>query len=126
MRRCSNVRFVRALPRCATDDIAFVVGRTKAACDLVSQYLSPDFRGLLLASYDLSKLDEFLRTAEQDRMGSEVTVAVGKKTKKGPADTGEGGKRKKVAAKTSKGVEQLKKANIHGMSKLSTFFGKKA
>ena len=34
-------------------------------------------------------------------------------------------KKRKQAAQTSRGVEKLKKANVKGMAKLSTFFTKK-
>lgn len=39
---------------------------------------------------------------------------------------GDGDKKKKKDAKSSHGVEKLKKASVAGMSKLSTFFTKKA
>ncbi|KAJ8077250.1 hypothetical protein AAF712_004134 [Marasmius tenuissimus] len=97
------------------------MGRMKSACDLVSQYLTPDFRTLLLASYDFAKLDEYLQRLENERMCVDVPAAGNKKVKK----EGTGDKRKKGAAKASSGVEKLKKANTNGMAKLSTFFAKK-
>jgi ribonuclease H2 subunit B len=50
-----------------------------------------------------------------------VDTKVGKKGK-APTDAAEGGKKRKNA---SHGVEQLKKANTKGMSKISSFFGGK-
>lgn len=38
--------------------------------------------------------------------------------------TGTGGEKKRKAAKGSHGVETLKKANVNGMAKLSSFFKK--
>ena len=47
-------------------------------------------------------------------------------TKPRAADAVEdGGKKRKAKSKGSQGVERLKKANISGMAKLSTFFQKK-
>jgi len=37
----------------------------------------------------------------------------------------DGGKKRKAKSKASQGVERLKKANISGMAKLSSFFQKK-
>ncbi|KAF9263337.1 hypothetical protein L218DRAFT_987713 [Marasmius fiardii PR-910] len=102
------------------------LGRVKAACDLVAQYLSPEFRSLLLASYDFTKLEEHFKKLEEEKMCVEAP-SNGRKTKKGQSvDVGVDNKRKKGAAKGSQGVEKLKKANITGMAKMTTFFGKKA
>lgn len=51
--------------------------------------------------------------------------AVEARESKESGDTKDAGTDKKRKAKTSVGVEKLKKANIKGMSKLSTFFQKK-
>lgn len=51
--------------------------------------------------------------------------AVEARESKESGDTKDTGTDKKRKAKTSVGVEKLKKANIKGMSKLSTFFQKK-
>ena len=51
--------------------------------------------------------------------------AVEARESKESGDPKDAGTDKKRKAKTSVGVEKLKKANIKGMSKLSTFFQKK-
>ncbi|KAG1862529.1 ribonuclease H2, subunit B [Suillus subalutaceus] len=107
-------------------------GRIKLACELLSQYLPRDILQDLIASYDLSKLDAHVKT----RAKPAKSVAAGNKNQKRKKDTeatanadvdtsGDGDKKKK-GAKSSHGVEKLKKANVAGMSKLSTFFTKKA
>ncbi|KAG6885970.1 hypothetical protein C0993_006897 [Termitomyces sp. T159_Od127] len=98
-------------------------GRLRAACDLLGQYLSPELRGLMMKSYDFTALDAHLKAA-MDEAAAAITVSTkgGKKTKSQLA-TGEDKKRK--PAKGSHGVEKLKKVNVNGMAKLSTFFKKK-
>ena len=44
----------------------------------------------------------------------------------GNSPKGTDGKKRKGAAKASQGVEKLKKANVKGMAKLSSFFQKAA
>jgi len=94
--------------------------RVKTTCEVVSQYLSPLWKEKLLASYDLSRLDAHLKAladeaqavitrADSDPKLKDATNAPNKKPKKG-----------------SFGVEKLKKANVAGMAKLSSFFTKKA
>ncbi|KAG7098771.1 hypothetical protein E1B28_000679 [Marasmius oreades] len=103
------------------------LGRVKTACDLVSQYLSPDFRSLLLASYDFKKLDEYYKTLEEEKMCMEAPTNDAKKTKKEQSLDGiVDNKRKKGTIKGTQGVEKLKKVNINGMAKLTTFFGRKS
>lgn len=54
-----------------------------------------------------------------------LSTEPGKRGKAGNAvTTGDGNKKRKTNA--SQGVEKLKKANVAGMSKLSTFFMKKS
>ena len=60
---------------------------------------------------------------EQSLASENNTVA---KKKAGPATVSEGAKKRKKDGKGSQGVEKLKKANVNGMSKLSTFFTRKA
>lgn len=111
------------------------VGHTRAACDLLSQYLPAHIRNMLLASYEyvqsmllrpfspllffvsFTKLDIHLKTLRGDipapmvssKANDSAPVAVEKKRK---------------GAKSSQGVEKLKKVNTTGMSKLSSFFNK--
>ncbi|EEB96940.1 hypothetical protein MPER_03836 [Moniliophthora perniciosa FA553] len=100
------------------------LARYKLACDLVSQYLSPDIRSELLASYDFVHLDQYLRNLEDEKMCAETPSSGGKKAK-GPLPNENPANGKRKAAKGSQGVEKLKKANINGMAKLTTFFTKK-
>jgi len=95
-------------------------GRTRAACDLISHYLSPENRTLLLASYDFGELDIYLQ--ETVDVLPSLTTEIAKKKSKEEKTKEEGKKRKN--AKGSLGVEKLKKANIDGMTKLSSFFNK--
>jgi len=108
------------------------VGRTKLACELLGQYLPQDVYEELLATYEyvpdatfpgemltgqisLARLDAHVKTLANEQS---LVVSDGiKKSKAGP----EAKKRKKG----SQGVEKLKKANVSGMSKLSTFFTRK-
>ncbi|ETW80883.1 hypothetical protein HETIRDRAFT_418828 [Heterobasidion irregulare TC 32-1] len=101
-----------------------VVGRIKAACDLVSQYLPPDTYKSLKASYDFSPLDEHLKALENEMTAMTVVNAPASKAKKVNGDE-QDGKKRKMKPKGSQGTEKLKKANLNGMSKISSFFQKK-
>lgn len=125
-------------------------GRTKLACELLSQYLPRDILQDLITSYDFSKLDAHVKTVRDEelallavtpdtrkRVKPVKSVAASDKNPKRKKDAnatasadvdavGDGDKKKKKDAKSSHGVEKLKKANVAGMSKLSTFFTKKA
>lgn len=124
-------------------------GRIKLACELLSQYLPRDILQDLIASYDLSKLDTHVKTVRDEELAllavapdtkkrakPAKSVTAGDKNQKRKKDpkaaanadvdaATDGDKKKKKDAKSSHGVEQLKKANVAGMSKLSTFFTKK-
>ncbi|GLB37612.1 putative ydr279p protein family (RNase H2 complex component) [Lyophyllum shimeji] len=95
-------------------------GRTRAACDLLGQYLSQDMRALLFESYDFSLLDAYFKAAKDEAAAAMIGTKNGK-IKDRPAATDE---RKRKSAKGSKGVEALKKVNVNGMAKLSSFFKK--
>lgn len=125
-------------------------GRTKLACELLSQYLPRDILQDLITSYDFSKLDAHVKTVRDEELALLAvapdtrkrakpvkSVAASDKNQKRKKDVkatagadvdavGDGDKKKKKDAKSSHGVEKLKKANVAGMSKLSTFFTKKA
>ncbi|KAJ7200492.1 ribonuclease H2, subunit B [Mycena rebaudengoi] len=94
------------------------VGRTRAACDLVAQYIPPGIRNLLMASYDFTSLDAYFKTVEDENAALVIEKPVKAKTAPVAAD-------KKRKPGTSQGVEKLKKAKTAGMAKLSTFFTKK-
>lgn len=95
------------------------LGRIRAACDLVSQYLPRDVHTTLKASYDFSALDAHLKSLQP----SEVSIGQDASKEKDSMPAKEATKKRK--GKGSQGVEKLKKANTEGMAKLSTFFKKK-
>jgi len=65
-----------------------------------------------------------LKTVKDEELAlSAVATDPGKRTKTANAGAG-GNKKRKTNA--SQGVEKLKKVNVTGMSKLSTFFTKKS
>lgn len=97
------------------------VGQLKAACDLVAHYLSPGTRTLLYASYDFTKLEAFLKKAVDEAM---ALTAPPENIKSKPVAKTVVGDKKRKNAKASHGVESLKKANVSGMAKLSSFFKK--
>ncbi|KAJ3853762.1 ribonuclease H2, subunit B [Lentinula lateritia] len=103
------------------------VGRLKIACDLVAQYLPSDLCTMHLASYDFSELDAYLEKLEEEKRLKAREASSSKNRKK--AIKKEDSKEKidkRKAPKASQGVEKLKKTNINGMAKLSTFFPKKS
>ncbi|THV02445.1 hypothetical protein K435DRAFT_836487 [Dendrothele bispora CBS 962.96] len=102
--------------------------RKKAACEIVSQYTSTEVRLAFMKSYeeDFKELDTYLRRLEDERMALDIPKAPTRGRKKAGTD-GEDAraeKPKRKAEKGSAGVEKLKKANINGMAKISTFFKK--
>lgn len=104
-----------------------ILGRTQLACDLLAQYLPPDIRTRLMASYDFAPLESHVKSLQRHHLNpsppDDVTARKDRK-RTSTASEGNGVKRKKEP-KTSQGVEKLKKANVDGMAKLSTFFVKK-
>ncbi|KIJ67963.1 hypothetical protein HYDPIDRAFT_107506 [Hydnomerulius pinastri MD-312] len=102
------------------------LGRTKLACDLLAQYLPPDIQEELLASYDFAKLDAHLKALQEEQLTLPPdNGAATKKSKNGSMKMSEDSKKRKKDTKASHGVEKLKKVNVGGMSKLSSFFTKK-
>ncbi|KAJ7772589.1 ribonuclease H2, subunit B [Mycena maculata] len=100
-------------------EILLNVGRLRAACDLVAQYIPPGIRNSLVASYDFTPLDTYFKSIDDEN----AAIAVEKPAKAKPAPTTTMDKKRKPG--TSQGVEKLKKAKTGGMAKLSTFFAKK-
>ncbi|PPQ99458.1 hypothetical protein CVT24_005265 [Panaeolus cyanescens] len=96
------------------------LGRIRAGCDLLSQYLSPEDKALMLQAYDFSELDQHIQWLHEIAVKNAATTAP---AKKGKADA-KGGDKKRKATKASHGVETLKKANVNGMAKISSFFNK--
>lgn len=106
--------------------------RHMSACNFLRCSL-PSSRGADLTGFDIlssfSQLDEHLQSlqAEAAALALASVPPTGTKSKKGGAKNteDEDGKKRKAKAKTTHGVEKLKKANTTGMSKISTFFQKK-
>jgi ribonuclease H2 subunit B len=129
------------------------VGRTKAACDLLSQYLPQPVHALLLASYEyvlvhfpdlhsrlcllsftaLEAHLQALRDADAAAILANTSNAAPSRKKGAPlgrkssskmaVDDDDEGKNKKRKAGESVGVAKLKKANISGMKTIGSFFG---
>ncbi|KAF8973124.1 ribonuclease H2, subunit B [Flammula alnicola] len=99
----------------------WTLGRIRACCDLVAQYLPLDLRNALMSTYDFSKLQKHLDSNQEEAIAKAATAAPAKAQTK--AEKTAAGKKRK-AAKPSVGVEKLKKANTTGMAKLSSFFNK--
>ena len=69
-------------------------------------------------------LDAYVKALKDEENAIALAGAPGSKPR--VTDVAEdGGKKRKAKSKASQGVERLKKANISGMAKLSTFFQKK-
>ncbi|KAH9931096.1 ribonuclease H2, subunit B [Epithele typhae] len=101
--------------------------RKKAACELLSHYLPREVYDQLVASYDFSGLDEYVKgiKAETMALASANMNTVEARESRGSVNKVMDEDKKRKAPKTSAGVEKLKKVNIKGMAKLSTFFQKK-
>lgn len=130
-------------------DARCTAGRTKAACELLSQYLPDVLYAELLKQYEyvlswfvapyglaflcnsFAELDTHLLAihAEQTAI-EEFNAQAVPKPKKGKAPSQKKGdpaeKKRKAPARASNGVEKLKKANVKGMAKISSFFQKPA
>ena len=117
------------------------VGRLRMACNLVSQYVTRDVYTALIAKYEyvclkrsscpsiylnhcsFTPLDAQIKTLKDQEIA--ITLAGAQKKKPRAADGVEDdGKKRKAKSKASQGVEKLKKANVSGMAKISSFFKK--
>ncbi|KAF8628908.1 hypothetical protein AX15_003689 [Amanita polypyramis BW_CC] len=94
-------------------------GRTRAACEILCQYLPKNIGSALVSSYDFGALDDYLKG-----LRDEVTTSADTKAKHGSTSSTKSGENKKRKSKASQGVEKLKKANVNGMAKLSNYFKK--
>jgi len=113
--------------------IILIEGRIKAACDLVAQYIPPNVKEGLLASYEcvlspksptlvltlysLAALHKHIQT-------NSVDGALKSATNTKDAESKAEADKKRKAVKASAGVEKLKKANVKGMAKMTSFFTK--
>jgi len=120
---------------------SFAAGRIKAGCDLVSQYIPTNVYTALLASYEFvtcflifllcllifssfTKLDAYLQTLQDEAAALVVANINTSKSKSKDINKDDDDKKRKNKAKASQGVDKLKKANINGMAKMSSFFKK--
>ncbi|KIL65967.1 hypothetical protein M378DRAFT_161613 [Amanita muscaria Koide BX008] len=94
------------------------VGRIRAACEVLGQYLPTNTRSALFASYDFRALDAHIKTIR-----AEITAPPESKKQVSVKGT-QPSEDKKRKSKASNGVEKLKKANVNGMAKLSKYFTK--
>ncbi|EJD52564.1 hypothetical protein AURDEDRAFT_111223 [Auricularia subglabra TFB-10046 SS5] len=94
------------------------LARTRAACELLSQYLPEATYQALLSSFDFTVLSTYIATLEADN-----TAMLTKTTPAAPAAPK--GTKRKATKQASRGVETLKKVNTTGMGKMTSFFAKK-
>ena len=73
----------------------------------------------VLSSFSLGALDKYLKD-----LHDQVTTSTDTKAKRGSKSSTKPGEDKKRKSKASQGVEKLKKANVNGMAKLSSYFKK--
>ncbi|KAL5507343.1 hypothetical protein ACEPAH_6799 [Sanghuangporus vaninii] len=102
-----------------------ISGRLKLACDLISQYVSPEVHGELLSKFDFSALTKHIASLEQMDLANTTTITNGN-AQKVQISEDKNGKKRKVTGPESAGVAKLKKVNTKGMAKLSSFFQKKS
>ncbi|KAI9450522.1 ribonuclease H2, subunit B [Russula earlei] len=100
------------------------LGRIRAACNLVSQYVAHDLYSALIAKYDFAPLDAHIKALKDEEIAIALAGAPGAKSR-GANVVEDDGKKRKAKSKASQGVERLKKVNVSGMPNISTFFQKK-
>ncbi|KAG9017712.1 hypothetical protein FRB90_000197 [Tulasnella sp. 427] len=106
------------------------LARTKGACETLSQYLPAEVYEALLASYDFTALDAHLKALAAADDSASAVITQGKENvdesgAKAKAKDAKGGKKGGKGGAGSRGIQQLAKANVQGMAKLSSFFTKK-
>ncbi|KAH9176386.1 Ydr279p protein family-domain-containing protein [Lactarius sanguifluus] len=100
------------------------LGRTRSACDLVSQYLAPSVYSALLAKYDFTPLETHIKAVKAEDMAVALAGAPMAKSRAAAEEDGDN-KKRKAKSKASRGVEILKKVDVSKMGKMSTYFQKK-
>jgi len=101
------------------------LGRLRMACNLVSQYITQDLYSALIAKYDFTTLDAHIKALKDEEVALALAGAPTKKKSRAADEMEDDGKKRKAKTKASQGVEKLKKANVTGMAKISSFFQKK-
>ncbi|KAH9061335.1 ribonuclease H2, subunit B [Lactarius vividus] len=100
------------------------LGRTRSACDLVSQYLAPSVYSALLAKYDFTSLETHIKAVKAEDMAVALAGAPMAKSRAAAEEDGDN-KKRKAKSKASRGVEILKKVDVSKMGKVSMYFQKK-
>ena len=116
------------------------------ACNLVSQYVTHELYSALIAKYEyvlfcsdgfppvpyfanigrsFTTLDAHIKVLKDEDVANALAGAPGKKKSRAADEMEDDGKKRKAKTKASQGVEKLKKANVSGMAKISSFFQKK-
>jgi ribonuclease H2 subunit B len=78
---------------------------------------------LILRSF--TTLDAHIKALKDEEVANALAGAPAKKKSRAADEIEDGGKKRKAKTKASQGVEKLKKANVSGMAKISSFFQKK-
>ncbi|KAH9048312.1 ribonuclease H2, subunit B [Lactarius hengduanensis] len=105
-------------------EVLLELGRTRSACDLVSQYLAPSVYSALLAKYDFTSLEAHIKAVKAKDMAVALAGAPMAKSRAAAEEDGDN-KKRKAKSKASRGVEILKKVDVSKMGKMSTYFQKK-
>ncbi|KAI9463581.1 ribonuclease H2, subunit B [Lactarius psammicola] len=100
------------------------LGRTRSACDLVSQYIAPSLYSALLAKYDFTSLETYIKAVKAEDMAVALAGAPTARSRAVVEEDGDA-KKRKARSKASRGVEKLKKVDVSKMVKVSTYFQKK-
>jgi len=100
------------------------LGCIRAACNLVSQYVTQELYSALLAKYDFTPLDAHVKALKDEEAARALAAAPAVKSR-AVNEVENNGKKRKAKTKASQGVEKLKKVDVSGMPKISTFFRKK-
>lgn len=72
-----------------------------------------------------TRFDAHIKALKDEEVANALVGAPGKKKSRAAGEVDDDGKKRKAKTKASQGVEKLKKVNVSGMSKISSFFQKK-
>jgi ribonuclease H2 subunit B len=80
---------------------------------------------LIFFGRSFTTLDAHIKALKDEEIANALAGAPAKKKSRAADEIEDGGKKRKAKTKASQGVEKLKKANVSGMAKISSFFQKK-
>ncbi|KAI0254053.1 ribonuclease H2, subunit B [Lactifluus subvellereus] len=100
------------------------LGRIRSACNLVSQYVAYGLYTALIARYDFTLLDAHVKALKDEEVAMALAGTPVVKARVAVAAEDDG-KKRKAKTKASQGVGKLRKVDVSGMAKISTFFQKK-